>query len=273
MVCIPTGGEVRAGVRTFPRRAAQRPTRSTVLEAMMPRVRSRHPIARLAPLACALALALAGMGADAAAAAPATLTTDARCYLQGAPLRMTASGLTPRAPLTVALDGRRLSYGDGSTPYADEAGAFASSFAVPALAAGAVQQRHALSVSDGTSRPRARFTVTRPTGGDFQPSSGEPRTLRARFAVWGFALGADGAAGGEQVWLHWVSPAGKARRSAALGVAHGDCGTLATGRRRVFPFDPAPGRWLLVLDTHRRYRVQTDGPRAKIPVHVRSLPL
>jgi hypothetical protein len=235
---------------------------------MMPSVPSRHPCPRLVLLACALA----AFAAPAAAAAPASLTTDARCYLQGAPLRMTAVGLTPRAPLTVVLDSQQLSYGDGSTPTADDAGAFSGSFATPALAPAEAQRRHALVVSDGRHRPRTRFTVTRPAGGDFQPSSGDPRTLRARFSVWGFALADTDGAGRLPVWLHWVSPAGKVRRSAALGNAGGACGALTTPPRRVFPFDPEAGRWVLVLDTRRRYRVQASGPRAKIPVHVRSSP-
>jgi hypothetical protein len=229
---------------------------------MMPCVRPRHPfplLALLGALACAPAAAHA-----------ATLTTNARCYLQGAPLRLTAGGLTPHAPLTVALDGQALRYRDGSTPTADVAGTFGSSFMTPPLASGVEQQRHTLTVSDGKVRPRARFTVTRPAGADFQPASGDPRTLRARFTVWGFAL--DGAAQA-RVWLHWVDPAGKRRTSAALGVTGGDCGALTTALRRVFPFDPQAGRWTLVLDTRRRYSVQTDGPRAKIPVHVRALAL
>lgn len=235
------------------------------LQAMMPRARSRHPLPRLALLAGALT----ALAVPATAAAPATLTTDARCYLQGAHPQMTASGLAPNAPLTVVLDGRALSYGDGSTPTSDDAGSFSGSFPAPALAAGAVQRRHVLVVSDGTRRPRARFTVTRPAGGDFQPASGDPRTLKARFRVWGF--GFDGG-DGDAVWLHWISPRGTVRRNAALGAAGGDCGALTTRPRRVFPFAPEAGRWLLVLDTHRRYRVQAAGPRAKIPVQVRPLP-
>jgi hypothetical protein len=236
----------------------------------MPTVTPRHPPLRRAspPLALVCLLAIA-CGADAGAARAATLTTDARCYLQGAPLHMTASGLTPRAPLTVSLDGQVLRYGNGSTPTADAAGSFASSFATPALAAGAFERRHLLAVADGTHRARARFTVTRPAGADFRPSTGNPSTLRARFDVWGFALAA--GARRTRVWLHWVSPAGKVRASAALGITGGDCGALTTAPRRVFPFAPTPGRWLLVLDGHRRYRMQASGPRAKIPVHVRPL--
>ncbi len=234
---------------------------------MMPRVRSRHPLLRRAAIGAALACALAPVTASSALGAPATLTTDARCYLQGAPLRMTANGLVPGAPLTVALDGTQLSYGDGSKPVADAAGSFASSFATPVLAPGVSQQRHVLAVGDGRRRPKARFTVTRPAGADFQPSSGNPRTLRARFRVWGFALGGDRV----PVWLHWVSPTGRVRQSASLGTTGGDCGALTTAPRRVFPFDAEAGRWVLVLDTSRRYRVQTPGPRAKIPVHVRSI--
>ncbi len=221
-------------------------------------------------LGAVLAVACAPAAGTAAARA-ATLTTDARCYLQGAPLRMTATGLAPQAPLTVALDGQTLRYRNGATPTADAAGGFASSFAVPALLPGVEQKRHVLAVSDGTHRPRAHFTVTRPTGADFEPSSGSPRTLRARFSVWGFALG--GGASGAHVWLHWVSPTGSVRASAELGAAAGDCGALTTAPRRVFPFAAAPGRWVLVFDTHRRYRMQASGPRAKIAVHVRSLSL
>jgi hypothetical protein len=233
---------------------------------MMPRPRPRNALA-LGALSALLACT------PAAAAAPATLTTSARCYLQAATLQLTASGLTPRAPLTVLLDGRRLSYGDGSTPAADDAGTFSSSFATPALPAGIAQLRHALVVSDGTHRPRARFTVTRPLGAAFEPSRGDPRTLRARFSVWAFALAGAGAGRRLPVWLHWVGPAGKVRRSALLGTTGGDCGALTTALRRVFPFVPEAGRWTLVLDAHRRDRVQTSGPRAKIPVQIRPLPL
>jgi len=236
---------------------------------MMPRVRSPHPLLRRAALGATLAVVFTQAAAVAAHAA--TLTTDARCYLQGAPLRMTATGLVPQAPLTVALDGQTLRYRNGATPTADAAGGFASSFAVPALLPGVEQKRHVLAVSDGASRPRARFTVTRPTGADFEPSSGSPRTLRARFSVWGFALG--GGASDARVWLHWVAPNGSVRASAALGAAGGDCGALTTAPRRVFPFVAIPGRWVLVFDTQRRYRTQASGPRAKIAVHVRSLSL
>lgn len=229
---------------------------------MMPGVRPRNPLALGALLA-----ALACTSAD--AAARPTLTTDARCYLQGASLRLTAGGLAPDAPLTVRLDGRQLEYGDGSTPRSDAAGSYAGSFATPVLATDAGELRHVLVVSDGRRRPRARFTVTRPTGADFQPASGDPRTLRARFRLWGFGV-RDG--GGDRVWLHWLSPAGAVRRNAALGTTGGDCGALTTQPRRVFPFAPDPGRWVLVLDTHRRYRVHASGPSAKIPVHIRSLP-
>jgi lipoprotein-anchoring transpeptidase ErfK/SrfK len=236
---------------------------------MMPHVSPRHPLLRPTAIGAVLACALALVTASSAFAAPATLTTDARCYLQGAPLSMTATGLAPGAPLTVALDGQTLSYGDGSQPVADQAGTFGSSFATPVLAPGIAQQRHALAVSDGTRRPRARFTVTRPTGADFLPSSGNPRTLRARFRVWGFEL--VGGVSRVPVWVHWVSPTGTVRQNAALGTTSGDCGTLATAPRRVFPFDAEAGRWVLVFDSNRRYRVQTSGPRAKIPVHVRSI--
>jgi hypothetical protein len=232
---------------------------------MMPRMPSCHPLRRLAVTGTLLVLV------GAAAAGPvsaATLTTDARCYMQGASLRMAAGGLTPRAPLVVALDGQALRYRDGSLPVADLAGAFESSFATPVLASGIPQQRHTLSIGDGRQQARARFTITRPAGAAFAPSQGDPRTLRARFSVWGFAIDSGNNA---RTWLHWVSPTGRVRTSAALGMTRGDCGALTTAPRSVFPFDPAPGRWLLAIDTQERYRMQTSGPRAKISVYIRSL--
>lgn len=230
----------------------------------MPRMPSRHPLGGLACAAFAAAALTAGVSGSASAA---TLTTDARCYEQGAPLRLTAAELEPRAPLVVALDGQPLRYRDGTLPAADAEGAFASSFATPALASGVNQQRHTLAVDDGTQRARARFTVSRTAGATFAPSAGDPRTLRARFSVWGFAF--DGVS--VRTWLHWIGPGGRVRANAALGVTRGHCGALTTGLRRVFPFAPAPGRWQLVIDTRQRYRVHDDGPRAKIPVHLRSL--
>src|SRR6185312_13537412 len=197
--CAPVGGRPCGQWRN------DRPTR-LFPTAMMPRVRPRHP--RLVRLLLASVLVLAAAPVSAPAA---TLTTDARCYLQGAPLRMTASGLAPNAPLTVALDGQALRYRNGGTPSADAAGSFASSFATPALAPGLVQRRHVLSVSDGTRKPHTRFTVTRPTGADFEPSSGKPQTLRARFSVWGFAL--NGGAPRVRVWLHWIGPDGSVHAS------------------------------------------------------------
>ena len=233
----------------------------------MPRVLTRHPRLVRTALACGLALVLAP------AAHAATLRADARCYLQGAPLRIDATGLVPNAPLTVALDGQALRYRNGSTPNADAAGSFAGSFAVPALAPGITQLRHVLAVSDGIHRPRTRFTVTRTTGADFEPSSGDPRTLRARFSVWGFALASGGRVTRMRVWLHWIAPNGQVRASAPLGMTSGDCGALTTAPRRVFPFAAQTGRWVLVLDTHRGYRVRARGPRAKIPLHVRPFSL
>lgn len=225
------------------------------------------------PLSAAAAPAAAQAAAERPAAPTvparaATLTTDARCYAQGEPLRLAADGLTPGAPLTVALDGRPLRYRDGSLPHADESGVHASSFLVPALAPGVNQARHVLTVDDGLSRARASFTVSRPAGATFAPRNGDPRTLRVRFRAWGFALG---SGRNQRLWLHWIDPEGAVRRTASLGVTRGDCGHLVSARRRAFPFPVTSGRWQLVIDTSRRYRLQADGPRAKISVRIRPL--
>src|SRR6185436_18520675 len=119
IVCVPSGVSLESmmyvGMALPSLRSAavlrhwflsQRPARRIdraarlLLKTMIPTVRSRHP-----PLLAALVGALA-CGPTAAQAA--TLTTDARCYAQSAPLHLTAGGLAPRAPLTVALDGQPL---------------------------------------------------------------------------------------------------------------------------------------------------------------------
>ena len=202
----------------------------------------------------------------------ATLTTDARCYAQGAPLQMTASGLTPRAPLTV--DARRAATQLRRRLDAERRRRRARS---PARSRprrsrrASPQRRHA--ARRAATEPRSRVRASRCRG---RPAR-DLQALERRPAHAARALSPCGAsrstAGRDRRPVLRVAalgePGREVRRNAALGTTAGRCGTLTTAPRRVFPFAPgSAGRWLLVLDTHRRYRVQTSGPRAKIPVHV-----
>jgi hypothetical protein len=228
--------------------------------------------AEMVALPFRVASATLAFGALAASAAPAaTLRTAHRCYEQGAPVEVAARGFAAHAPLTVTLDGRVLRYGDGSLPSTSAAGAFTSSFYAPYLKTPTQRQRRiAVSAADGASTARAHFTITRKPGADFTPSQGNPTLLKVRFLVWGFALASGRNA---RTYLHWIDPQRRARASVALGRTRGACGVLTSTRRRIFPFVAQTGRWVLVIDTHRRYRRHARGPRAKIPVTVRPISL
>jgi hypothetical protein len=222
------------------------------------------------PLVPVLALAVSAFACTPATASAASITTAGRCFVPGAKVPATAQGFAPRTSLTVTVDGRVLRYPDGSLPLTDASGDYKNAFYAPYLTGTQTQRRIPVSASDGTTSASTSFTITRPAGGSFAPAQGDPRTLKVRFSVWGFALR---SARNARTYLHWIRPNGKVRANASLGRTRGDCGALRTLPRRIFPFAAETGRWLLVIDTHPRYRVHAKGPRAKMPVNVRPLSL
>ena len=85
---------------------------------------------------------------------------------------------------------------------------------------------------------------------DFTPGSGNPKTLRVRFKVFGFAL----LDPSPTVYLHYVRPNGKLKRTIRIGRAQGVCGQIPrTSRRKLFPFSAERGKWKLQFDTHSAY--------------------
>lgn len=169
------------------------------------------------------------------------------------------SGFAPRRTYDVAVDG--IDFGVSTT---NALGGFQNSFSPGGLGAGYTQLFEVLTVTDGTVSANAKFTVTRPAGARFLATRGNPRTLRAPFEVWGFAP--DGSH--HSVFVHYVSPSGRARTTVGLGVTRGQCGYLRTGGRRLFPFSPARGRWTLQVDTQRTYARSPSGPVARISVRI-----
>jgi hypothetical protein len=101
-----------------------------------------------------------------------------------------------------------------------------------------------LSVTDGTHTVHRRLGATR-FGADYHPAVRSPRT-RVRFVVAGFPAR-------DPVYLHYVTPRHRLRRTVLLGRASAPCGTLRTRRRPVFPFSPGPGRWRMQFDTRPDY--------------------
>lgn len=202
-------------------------------------------------LAALVPLALLAVPAGAQAA---EVHTDRHCYLQTAKTTVTVAGtgFSPGQPFAVALDGTTLQGGAGAI---DAQGAMQGAFSPPAVRRRDGQRRFHVSVSAAGVTARTPFTVTWFLAG-FRPTSGDPAHMRVRFHVFGFGL----AQPNPDVFLHYVDPLGRLRRTIRLGRAQGECGSLARTRKRpLFPLVPRGGRWRLQFDTSRRYRHGTAG--------------
>ena len=201
-----------------------------------------------------LALAAAGL-ASGLLAAPAVggsgpvLNTSGLCYDGHETVRFAAGGFKPRARWRAHVGARLVDSGRVSSQ-----GGLDGSFTAPSPRRRPGVVHFTLSVTDGKRTARRRLGATR-FGADYRPSVKRPRT-RVRFLVAGFPPRAD-------VFLHYVTPRRRLRRTVLLGRSQGACGTLVTRLRPVFPFAPTRGRWRLQFDTHRRYRAGAT-PRARL---------
>jgi hypothetical protein len=204
----------------------------------------------------AVAAALALAAALPAAASAAQIQTDQGCYQEPAKsatgtVAVTGNGFEPNQPYQVTLDGQALPNGTGTT---DAAGGIAGSFPTPELPGNGVHA-FTLGIVQGANAPTTSFSVT-PFLADFTPGSGNPKTLRVRFKVFGFGL----VTPNPIVYLHYVRPNGKLKRTIRLGKAQGVCGQIKrTARKKLFPFKAERGKWKLQFDTHKRYRKGVAG--------------
>jgi hypothetical protein len=199
------------------------------------------------PRSIALAAALVFAAAAPAAASAAQVQTDRGCYQDNTgTVAVSGNGFDPGQPYSVSLDGKTLSTGGDTT---DAAGGINGSFEVPQLDGDAVHA-YTLTVTQGANTATTTFSVT-PFLADFTPGSGNPKTLRVRFKIFGFGLVDPSPA----VYLHYVRPDGKVKRTIRLGKAQGTCGQIThTSKKRLFPFHAGRGTWRLQFDTHKRYR-------------------
>ena len=205
----------------------------------------------------AAALAMAGLwGLAAPAAAPAaSVSTAEPCYSSQESVDFAGGGFRAGRDFTVTVAGRQLAGGQ-VTQFGDVAGTFRAP--VPA-GAGPGERAFTLSVSDGAREATTRFRSTI-FGAVFRPSTGDPTTLRVRFFAYDF-----GAA--RTVYLHYLGPDLRLRRTVTLGPTRGPCGTLVSSRRRIFPFRTRPGNWRLQFDTDPRYRRKAR-PRVRLVVPI-----
>ena len=201
------------------------------------RSRSAAGTAALAALACAAVLP--------STAGAAAVELDRACYLQGARVGLSATGFAPGSAVTV----RR---GDAviGTATADDVGAVQARFDAPQVRSGRRVSTPVLELSDGTTRATTRLPVTR-FRASFSPSTGDPATMLVRFSMEGFGL----LDAQPDIYLHYVDPDGKLKKTVELGRARGVCGHLRTPRpRRLFPFRARAGTWTLQFDTRKAYR-------------------
>jgi hypothetical protein len=201
----------------------------------------------------AVAAALALAAALPAAASAAQIQVDRNCYQDNSgTVAVSGNGFAPNQGYQVTIDGQPLPNGTGTT---DAAGGLAGSFPTPELSGNSVHA-YTLGIVQGANPPTTTtFSVT-PFFADFTPGSGNPKTLHVRFKVFGFGL----VTPNPVVWLHYVRPNGKVKRTIRLGKAQGVCGQIKrTSRHKLFPFNAERGKWKLQFDTHKRYHKGVSG--------------
>jgi hypothetical protein len=217
-------------------------------------MRRRLPLTLLAP-AAALAAVL-GAGAAAGAAPKAKIVLDPGCYLSNGSGLLTGSGFRPRSAWTAKLAGTK-QIGTGRI---DARGKIRARFTAPRYHGTSGTRELTLSVTDGPHVASTTFLMT-PLDASFSPRTGDPARLRVRWRVLG--LGQH-----HGVYVHYVQPNGKLKRTLRIGTTRGPCGSLKTGPIALFPFRYSYGTWTFQIDTDHLYRATTK-PRLLIGFEIR----
>jgi hypothetical protein len=186
--------------------------------------------------------------ASAQDAAP-VITTARACYLAGQEVALAGTGFHPGDTYSVTLDHALLGTGVVN-PGATISGSLSSG----RLGRGVSEVLHRIVVADGAVQARVGFHVSA-FDASFAPGVGDPRTLRVHYSVNAIGLSAPQ---GSIVWVHYLSPTGHLRRSAAIGRTKGVCGSLHRSiLHRLFPFRATAGTWRLQFDLQQGYHRQT----------------
>ncbi len=193
---------------------------------------------------------VAGTLATATAAQAATLATDTRCYQETQDVVVSGAGFAPNGTVSITRDGAPF-----GTATADAAGSFQAKFAAAELPRDQRESVTALTATDAAlNAASVRYRTTK-IYADFAPDEGDPKTLTVRFEVAGFGLIRRHAS----VYLHYISPGKRLRRTVRLGTALGTCGVIRrTRERHLFPFPAERGRWILQFDTNKKYTRATS---------------
>jgi hypothetical protein len=198
--------------------------------------------------------------AAAIALASASVSTNRSCYVVGQTGQLSGSGFAPSTQFTVTVDG--VFYG---TKHTDSNGGFSIKLLPGGLPAGAAQHTDEVRVNDGTgNRASTSFTLTRAALALLTGLQKTSRGLTGRIKIWGFSR--DGST--RRVYVHYVGPSGRARRTMALGQTRGACGWLVSKRELFVPFSLSRGTWTLQVDTRRSYGRHPDGPVSRIRIGI-----
>ncbi len=199
-----------------------------------------------------------------ATANAATASVDRACYPgdgSAADLVVTGSGFTPDSQVNLMVAG-----GIVGVTSPDASGNVRTTFPVPAPPeSGSSKNDRAYEMTlqeQGTATKAAVTFRSARVVADFSPSSGRPSTLRVRFSAWGFGVATPTGRPMPKVYVHYVDPKGKARRTSLVGTGTAPCGTvLRTKLRKLFPFNPRRGTWTLQFDTSKAYHRGTGVSR------------
>ncbi|MFL5818571.1 MAG: hypothetical protein ACJ76L_13345 [Conexibacter sp.] len=207
-------------------------------------------------LPAAVALALLALAPAAIGAAKAKIVLDPGCFLSSGSGLLTGSGFRPHSAWTAKLSGTK-QIGTGRI---DAKGKIRARFTAPRYHGTAGTREMTLSVTDGPHVASTTFLMS-PLSASFSPRTGDPARLRVRWRVLGL---------GEQhgVYVHYVQPNGKLKRTLRIGTTRGPCGSLKTGPIALFPFRYAYGTWTFQVDTDRAYSA-TTAPRLLIGFEIR----
>lgn len=206
----------------------------------------------------AAAVALAVVATAGAAPRKARVVLDPGCYLSGGSGLLRGIGFRPNGTWTAKLSGTK-QIGTGAV---DGRGRIRARFTAPAFHGKRGTRELTLSVTDGPHVASTTFLLT-PLDASFLPRTGDPATLRVRWRVLGLSPGVR-----RGVYVHYLNPRGKHRRTVRIGTTRGACGGLRTGPIALFPFRYGYGTWTLQVDTHRRFRRDTT-PRLLIDFDIR----
>lgn len=204
--------------------------------------------------------ALAAVLALPAGASAATVSTDRACYSADGSdaVTVSGSGFAPGALVNILLDGKVAA----SPLTAGADGAVTTKLAVPNPPQGgptAHDRAYALRLQQADDAGAAASTSFSAVDvmADYTP--GNASTLgKVRFMAFGLGLKAGSAT--PSIFIHYVDPRGKVKKTVALGKSKGPCGSIRrTKRMPVFPFNPRSGKWLLQFDTSKKYVKNAPG--------------